>query len=601
MAPPVSNYTLEPLLALLRDSNALTDAQAREVRSKGPMLETRLRRTNRELRGFDDDVTPAELISAFGFRTPDDRMLDEDRIMEHFARAVGLPYTKIDPLKLDTKLITTVLPRKFSKRYVVLPLWRDDTGALTVATDNPFNLKLLDELRATTGATIRLVLSAKTDILKMITDIYGFRSSVSAASTEFDTGPDLGNLEQLVRLKNEDEIEASDLHIVNAVEYLLRYAFDQRASDIHIEPKREFSMVRMRIDGVLHNVHKIPKNVHPAVVSRIKTMARLDIAEKRRPQDGRIKTEAGNREVELRISTLPVAFGEKVVMRIFDPEVLMQPLDQMGLYPREMALYKSFIARPHGMILVTGPTGSGKTTTLYSSLRERATPEVNCVTIEDPIEMVIEQFNQTAVNPKAGITFASALRTILRQDPDIIMVGEIRDAETAQYAVQAALTGHLVMSTLHTNDTAASINRLVDLGIEPYLVGTTLIAVVAQRLVRKVCPGCRAERLLTREECAALRIVVPDGSEPKLRVMAGQGCHLCRGTGLMGRVGIFELMPVTDTIRQLISQRADGPQILKAARNEGLMTLRECSIRRMLDGQTTFEEVLRVTADAVEY
>jgi general secretion pathway protein E len=388
--------------------------------------------------------------------------------------------------------------------------------------------------------------------------------------------------------------------VVHLVDWLLQYAFDQRASDIHIEPKRDHSMVRMRIDGVLHDAHKMPKNVHPAVISRIKTMARMDIAEKRRPQDGRIKTDFGDREVEIRISTMPVAFAEKVVLRIFDPEILMQSLDELGFYSKELALFKSFINRPHGIILVTGPTGSGKTTTLYSALKTRATSEVNCATIEDPIEMVIEQFNQTAVNPRAGITFASALRTLLRQDPDIIMVGEIRDHETAENVIQAALTGHLVMSTLHTNDTASAITRLVDLGIEPFLVSSTLAAVVAQRLMRKVCSGCKKERVLTRDECSALRMVLPEGEAPNIKVFEGKGCHLCRGTGLHGRIGIYEIMPVNDSIRELINERADGPKVLRAARADGMMTLRECAIRRMVDGATTFGEVLRITVDTGE-
>ena len=595
-----ASYSTDYLLSVLRHHAMVTEDQAREVVAREGTIAARLRHRQREERGFDGDVTPAEVIAAMGFRSPDGKVLDEDRIMEMFATSIGYPYHKIDSLKLDSSLITGFLPRRFSKKYVVLPLQRAG-NRLTVAVDNPFNLKLFDDLRATTGMDIDLVVSSKSDILRTITDLYGFRSSVKQAAVGSDFSHDLGNLEQLVRLKSEDEIEASDSYIVNAVEYLLRYAFDQRASDIHIEPKREHTLVRMRIDGVLHNVHKIPKTVHPAIVSRIKTMARMDIAERRRPQDGRIRTKNDSGEVELRISTMPVAFGEKVVMRIFDPRLLMQSMEQMGLYGRELALLKSFVARPHGIILVTGPTGSGKTTTLYSALRMRATADVNCTTIEDPIEMVVEEFNQTAVNPKAGLTFASALRTLLRQDPDIIMVGEIRDMETASNAVQAALTGHLVMSTLHTNDSASAVSRLVDLGIEPFLVGTTLLAVVAQRLVRKVCPGCTTERLLTQDECTALRMVVADGEVPQIRVREGAGCAMCRGTGLRGRTGIYEVMPVTQTIRELINKRSDGPKILRACRTEGMMTLRECAIRKMVDGVTTFDEILRVTADAADF
>ena len=561
-------------------------------------MEVRLRR-QAETRGIGADITPAEIVAGFGFRALDGRLLDEDRVVQELAEALGYPYEKIDSLNIDHDLVATSLPRRFAKKYVVLPLKREGM-VLTVAVDNPFNLKLVDDLRKTTGMDPRLVLSPKNDILKTITEIFGFRTSVDQAAEESTPAYDFGNLEQLVRLKSEDEIEASDHHIINAVEYLLRYAFDQRASDIHVEPKRQHSLVRMRIDGVLHAVHKMPKSVHPAVVSRIKTMCRLDIAEKRRPQDGRLKTDYGDREVEIRVSTMPVAFGEKVVLRVFDPQILMQSLTEMGLYAKELALFKSFVDRPHGIILVTGPTGSGKTTTLYSALRYRATPQVNVTTIEDPIEMVIEDFNQTAVNPRAGITFASALRTLLRQDPDVIMVGEIRDAETARYAIQAALTGHLVMSTLHTNDTAATISRLIDLGIEPFLVGTSLTAIVAQRLVRRVCPGCRTARPLTRDEAKALRIVMPNGDAPEIDVWYGEGCHLCRNTGLRGRVGVYEILPVTDAVRQLINEQSSGPKIMRIARAEGMQTLRECAIRRMIDGETTFDEVLRVTSDASE-
>jgi general secretion pathway protein E len=594
------SYTIDYLLHLLSNESLLNDVQVREIQAGSPALAAKLRESQRMNRGFDDSVSPAEVIGAFGVICSDGKILDEDRVMEILAANVGLPYFKIDPLKLNAQLITTSLPRRFSKKSVVLPLERNGEK-LKVAVDNPFNLSLLDEIKATLGLEVELVVSCRSDILKTITEIYGFRTEVDQASLKADVGVvDIGNFEQLVQLKSEDEIEASDHHIINAVEYLLRYAMDQRASDIHIEPKRDHTMVRLRIDGVLHDAHKMPKNVHPAVISRIKTMARMDIAEKRRPQDGRIKTDFGDREVEIRISTMPVAFGEKVVLRIFDPEILMQSLDEMGFYPKELALFKSFIARPHGIILVTGPTGSGKTTTLYSALKSRATSDVNCATIEDPIEMVIEQFNQTAVNPRAGITFATALRTLLRQDPDIIMVGEIRDAETAENAIQAALTGHLVMSTLHTNDTASSVNRIIDLGIEPFLVGSTLIAVVAQRLLRRVCAGCKTERVLTRDECSALRMVLPEGEAPTIKVYDGKGCHLCRGTGLHGRIGVYEIMPVTSSVRDLINARADGPQILRAARNDGMMTLRECAIRRMVDGMTTFGEVLRVTVDTGE-
>jgi general secretion pathway protein E len=430
--------------------------------------------------------------------------------------------------------------------------------------------------------------------LKAITEYYGLRHSVKRAERELVSGIDLGNLEALVSMKSESEIEASDQHVVNAVEFMLQHAYDSRASDIHIEPKRDDSLIRFRIDGVLHDIQKMPKVVHRAVVSRIKTMARLDIAEKRRPQDGRIKTSRGGREIELRISSLPVAFGEKLVMRIFDPEVLMQDLTGLGFYPDELALFQDFIARPHGIVLVTGPTGSGKTTTLYSALRAIGNREQNITTIEDPIEMVSDEFNQMAVQTKVGITFASALRHVLRQDPDIIMVGEVRDNETAHYAIQAALTGHLVLSTLHTNDAAASITRLADLEVERFLIGSTLIGAMAQRLVRKICPHCAVERYLTEEEAQSLRLAVPEGK--KVKVKEGEGCFECRSTGYLGRTGIFEVLPIDDAIKPLIQEGADAARIKREAVKNGMRTLRQSALRKLAEGVTTFEEVVRVTA-----
>jgi general secretion pathway protein E len=344
---------------------------------------------------------------------------------------------------------------------------------------------------------------------------------------------------------------------------------------------------------VLHDIQKMPKVVHAAVTSRIKTMSRLDIAEKRRPQDGRVKTTRGGREIELRVSSLPVAFGEKVVMRIFDPQVVMQDLTNLGFYPEELQTFNDFISRPHGIILVTGPTGSGKTTTLYSALKVISNREQNITTIEDPIEMVYDDFNQTSVQTKVGITFASALRHILRQDPDIIMIGEIRDGETAQYAIQAALTGHLVFSTLHTNDAASSISRLVDLGVERFLISSTLIGTMAQRLVRKVCPHCPTDRYLSPEEVSTLRLAVPEGK--RVRVREGAGCFECRTTGYIGRSGIFEILPIDDAVKHLIVTGADAPEIKREAVKNGMRTLRQSALRKLAEGVTTFEEVVRVT------
>jgi general secretion pathway protein E len=337
----------------------------------------------------------------------------------------------------------------------------------------------------------------------------------------------------------------------------------------------------------------MPKIVHAAVTSRIKTMSRLDIAEKRRPQDGRVKMTRAGREIELRVSTLPVAFGEKVVMRIFDPQVVMQDLEGLGFYADELQIFNEFITRPHGIVLVTGPTGSGKTTTLYSALKTIWTREINVTTIEDPIEMVYQDFNQTEVQLKVGITFAAALRHILRQDPDVIMVGEIRDPETAQYAIQAALTGHLVFSTLHTNDSSSSISRLVDLGVERVLISSSLVGAMAQRLLRRICPHCTTERHLEPEEIAALRLSVPPGK--RVKVKEGEGCFECRNTGYLGRTGIFEILPIDDALKNLIIGGADSPEVKREAVKNGMRTLRQSALRKLAEGVTTFQEVVRVT------
>ncbi|MBW2251917.1 MAG: type II/IV secretion system protein, partial [Deltaproteobacteria bacterium] len=374
---------------------------------------------------------------------------------------------------------------------------------------------------------------------------------------------------------------------------ILIYAFEQKASDIHIEPKRETVMVRMRIDGVLHTVYQLPRKVHNAIVSRIKTLSRLNMAEKRRPQDGRIKTDKGGVEVEIRISTVPVAFGEKVVMRVMDPEVLFQDLDGLGFMPTDMERYNRFVSMPHGIVLVCGPTGSGKSTTLYSTLRKLSTSEKNVVTVEDPIEMVHEDFNQIAVQPAIDITFANILRNILRQDPDIIMIGELRDLETARNAVQAALTGHLVLSTLHTNDAPTSITRLLDLGVPAYLIQATLVGILSQRLVRKICNYCKEPYEIDVLELARMGIEV--GKKGKVKLSRGAGCIRCRNTGYRGRIGVFEVLPYSESLKKMTTADTDIEKIKAQAREEGMATLRESAIKKLLEGITTYQEVLRVT------
>ena len=414
---------------------------------------------------------------------------------------------------------------------------------------------------------------------------------------EENASPDVGNLEQFVNLTGIEALEASSEPVIAAVEYLLHYAFEQRASDIHIEPRREESVIRMRIDGVLHPIHRIPKAVHGAIANRFKIMSRLDIA-LRRPQDGRIRTARGDAEMELRVSTVPTTFGDKVVIRVLDPNVLVRDLSELGFLPEERDVFERWLLRPHGLVMVTGPTGSGKTTTLYSALQALTSPEVNVTTIEDPIEMVHEEFNQIAANPKTGTSFADALRHVLRQDPDVIMVGEVRDSETATQAVQAALTGHLVLTTLHTNDTVSAVARLRDLGVPSFLIAATLTGVVAQRLVRQVCPSCATDVPLTADEVAALGVPHPEDHAGRLLARRGQGCAKCRYTGFYGRSGIFEVLGVNSRLRHLIADGATPEVLQRTARQDGLRGLRDHAVRKVAAGVTSFEEAMRSTADA---
>lgn len=539
--------------------------------------------------------TIIELISSYGINRADrpSERIDEDLIFQTLAEDWNVPYVKIDPLKLDLGVVTNTVHKTFALKNRVLPLERKN-GRLIVATPDPFNREVFDDLRRVVQMDVVPVISSQSDILKYINEFFGFQRSIAAAENQYSGATvDLGNLEQYVKLKTMDELPSTDHHIVNAVNHLFSYAFDQRASDIHIEPVREMTHVRMRIDGVLHVVYTLPKKVHNAMVSRIKALSRLDMAEKRRPQDGRIKTDKNGVEVEIRVSTVPTAFGEKVVMRVLHPDTMFQDLPNLGFSENALARYEDFIKMPHGIILVCGPTGSGKSTTLYSTLRALYSPAINITTVEDPIEMVHEGFNQIAVQPAVGITFGSILRNILRQDPDVIMIGETRDLETAENAAQAAMTGHLVFSTLHTNDAASAITRLLDLGIPSYIIQATLVGVMGQRLVRKICPYCKEPYDMDGETLKNNGLDI--GIQGKLTLHRGRGCVKCRGTGYLGRVAIFEILKYSDTIREMTTPTADVTKIKQVAIREGMITLRQDAVNKMLKGTTTYEEVLRVT------
>jgi general secretion pathway protein E len=519
---------------------------------------------------------------------------NEAQIAQAIAAEAGLPYVKINPLDLDLDVVTKAIAGPFARRHGMVAISKT-TERITVAVFNPFAPFPTEDIKRVTGLDVERVVASRSDVEAVNKGFYDLKSSLQTAEKQLSasrlSSVDLQNQEFLSRAS--DELDPAAAPVVKALDHILSYAFEQRASDIHFEPKRQLTLVRLRIDGILHDVHLIPRIVYEAVVSRIKLLSGCNIAEKRRPQDGRIKREQGGREVELRVSTMPTAFGEKAVLRIFDPDILLKGVDQLGLAAHDQPKFLDFIARPTGIILVTGPTGSGKTTTLYSILKHLSKPEVNIVTIEDPIEMVFEDFNQVAVRPQIEITFPSALRTVLRQDPDIIMVGEIRDSETADNAVQAALTGHLVLSTLHTNDASSTITRLLDLGVPHFLITTTLIGILAQRLVRENCPHCVEEYDPTAEEAAAIKITL-DKLKP-YRFKRGKGCIHCRDTGYAGRTGIYEVLAMSEKIRRLVSTQAGSLEIFKAAREEGMRTLKEAAIEKVFRGITTTTEMVRVT------
>ncbi|MBF0171100.1 MAG: type II/IV secretion system protein, partial [Nitrospinae bacterium] len=476
--------------------------------------------------------------------------------------------------------------------HLILPLYERE-GKLVVAVADPEQGEPLEGVRRATGRELSLVLSAPSEIERIIHEFFGIDASMRDGAHLPGPSIDLGNLEQLNRITSPDQIGSDDAPIKNAVEYLFNYAFELRASDIHLEPKREWCLVRFRIDGLLHDVYQIPKGVYQAVSSRIKMLGRLNIAEKRRPQDGRIRIERGEDKgaAELRLSTMPTAFGEKLVLRVLQPEMLMRDLDGIGFFPEDLIKIERFLNRPHGIVLVTGPTGSGKTTTLYSALSMINTPDRNVVTVEDPIETVVEEFNQVAVQPSIGMTFASSLRTILRQDPDIIMLGEIRDQETAENAIQAALTGHLVLTTLHTNDTSSSVTRLLDLGLKPYQINAALIGVIAQRLIRTVCDHCARPVEVSRARLAQFGVKV---KKETLTLREGTGCDQCRNTGYLGRTVVYEVMEVDDGIRRLIGDGASSQDIRRAALSGGMIPLREIAARKVVKGISTMGELMKV-------
>ncbi len=530
------------------------------------------------------------------------RLLDTELLTEWLAGRAGLPYLRIDPLRADVGRVADVMSVQYAEMRRALPVTVSPTEVV-IATAEPFDTAWVPEIEAHTRRQVRLVVANPDEVRRFTTEFYALAKSVRAAAKSGENCS-ASSFEQLVELgRTNKQLDANDQGVVQVVDWLWQYAFDQRASDIHLEPRRDMGAIRFRIDGVLHTVYQVPMSVMSAMTARIKLLGRMDVVEKRRPLDGRIKTRRpdgpdgahGNGgEVEMRLSTLPTAFGEKMVMRIFDPDNAVKGVEALGFGAHEAKAWAELIAKPHGIILVTGPTGSGKTTTLYATLKSLATEQVNVCTIEDPIEMIEPAFNQTQVQPTLDMGFAEGLRALMRQDPDIIMVGEIRDLATAEMAIQAALTGHLVFSTLHTNDAVGAITRLTDLGVPSYLIAATVIGVLAQRLVRTLCPACKErDEGTTREQLAEL--AKPWRMSGAVRPYKPVGCLECRHTGFRGRAGLYELMTLGEAARLAVHPASDAAALRRQAIQDGMRPLRLAGAMRVAQGQTTIDEVLRST------
>ncbi len=574
---------LEDILAALQ-SDGLIDRQQQDE-------------LNKSVRPKDmESVHPVSIIARQNWQSTDSgHLLNEEAITMWLAEKLGMDYVRIDPLKTDVQSVTEVASFGYISRRNILPIEVNDDLVLFV-TSQPLQQKWQTDLADILHKKITTALATPSNVEKYSLEFYSLAKSISrAGKDEAIKVPGISNLEQLVQLGESGSLDANDQHIVHIVDWLLQFAFEQRASDIHLEPRRDMSYVRFRIDGMLHMVYEVPTSIMSAIISRIKSLGGMDVVDRRRPQDGRVKTKTpkGN-EVELRLSTLPTAFGEKMVMRVFDPDVLVKGYSQLGFSESNSQMWSEMVAQTNGLILVTGPTGSGKTTTLYSTLKQIARPEVNVCTIEDPIELIEPQFNQMQVNAAIDLSFSTGVRALLRQDPDVIMIGEIRDLETGQMAVQSALTGHLVLSTLHTNDAISAITRLIELGVSDYLIRATLLGVVAQRLMRTLCPHCLEKGEI--DEASWKLLTKPFKLKKPDQVNRPVGCLECRNTGYLGRAGIYEMLRVTPAVKRLIVGGVDHQILLDAAMKEGMRTLKVSGALKVAAGQTTPEEVVRVVS-----
>lgn len=568
------------------------------LRADGVISEEQALRTIARCAQAESVQHPLVRLAAVSMRRQsDNKLLDIELMTQWLAQRTGMEYLRIDPLKVDVSKVADTMSAAYAERHRILPV-QVSPHEVIVATSQPFVVDWVAEVERQSRRSVRRVLANPQEIQRYTAEFFALAKSVRAANKSGNNAG--GSFEQLVELgRTTKQLDANDQSVVQVVDWLWQYAFDQRASDIHLEPRREQGVIRFRIDGVLHQVYQMPMGVHNAMTARIKLLGRMDVIEKRRPQDGRIKTRnLSGDEIEMRLSTLPTAFGEKMVMRIFDPENTVKELDALGFSLHDAQRWEALLKRPHGIILVTGPTGSGKTTTLYSTLKRVATEEVNVSTVEDPIEMIEPSFNQTQVQPMLDFGFPQGLRALMRQDPDIIMVGEIRDLETAEMAVQAALTGHLVFSTLHTNDAPSAVTRLLELGIPHYLLNATLLGILAQRLVRTLCAQCKqpdeTQPIESQREMLS-ELIKPWNLSGTYKPYRAVGCVDCRMTGFRGRMGLYELLVVSEAFKSKITHKTQLDDLRRQAIADGMRPLRLAGALRVAEGSTVIEEVITTT------